>query len=46
MDFNPSTRSTELLERLRDFDEQVVRPQEATYRKQRADSGDIRFAPR
>ena len=45
MDFTPSTRSTELLERLRDFDEQVVRPQEATYRKQRSDSGDIRFAP-
>ena len=45
MDFTPSPRSTELLERLRDFDEQVVRPEETTYREQRRDSGDIRFAP-
>jgi acyl-CoA dehydrogenase len=45
MDFTPSHRSAELLERLRDFDEQVVRPQEPTYRKQRSDSGDVRFAP-
>jgi acyl-CoA dehydrogenase len=45
MDFTPSPRSVELLERLRDFDDNVVRPGEATYRKQRHDSGDIRFAP-
>ena len=45
MDFTPSPRSVELLERLRDFDEQVVRPEEETYRQERRDSGDIRFAP-
>jgi acyl-CoA dehydrogenase len=45
MDFTPSHRSTELLERLRDFDTNVVRPAESTYRTQRRDSGDIRFAP-
>jgi acyl-CoA dehydrogenase len=45
MDFTPSPRSTDLLERLRDFDVNVVRPQETTYRTQRRDSGNIRFAP-
>jgi acyl-CoA dehydrogenase len=45
MDFTPSPRSVDLLERLRDFDEHVVRPEEATYRRQRQESGDIRFAP-
>src|SRR6476659_2000245 len=45
MDFTPSPRSVDLLERLRDFDDNVVRPEEATYRKQRRDSGDIRYAP-
>src|SRR6476661_334442 len=45
MDFTPSPRSVDLLERLRDFDANVVRPEEATYRKQRRDSGDIRYAP-
>lgn len=45
MDFTLSPVSEELLERLRDFDEQVVRPEEETYRQERRDSGDIRFAP-
>jgi acyl-CoA dehydrogenase len=45
MDFNPSSRSMELLERLREFDTNVVRPREQTYRTQRIESGDIRFAP-
>ena len=42
MDFTPSPRSVDLLERLRDFDEHVVRPEEATYREERRTSGDIR----
>jgi acyl-CoA dehydrogenase len=45
MDFTPSPRSVELLEKLRDFDEEVVRPAEPTYRRQREESGDIRFPP-
>jgi acyl-CoA dehydrogenase len=45
MDFTPSPRSVDLLERLRDFDEHVVRPEEATYREERRKSDDIRFAP-
>ena len=45
MDFTPSPRSVELLERLQSFDEEYVRPAEATYRQERRDSGDIRFAP-
>jgi acyl-CoA dehydrogenase len=45
MDFTPSPRSVDLLERLRDFDDHVVRPEEATYHAERLDSGDIRFAP-
>ena len=45
MDFTPSPRSVDLLERLRDFDTTVVRPEETTYRAQRRDSGNIRFAP-
>jgi acyl-CoA dehydrogenase len=45
MDFTPSPRSVELLERLRDFDAQVVSPAEPIYRQERRDSGDIRFPP-
>jgi acyl-CoA dehydrogenase len=45
MDFTPSPRSAELLDRVREFDEHVVQPEEETYRRQRRESGDIRFAP-
>jgi acyl-CoA dehydrogenase len=45
MDFAISPVAEELLERLRDFDEEVVLPETATYFQERRDSGDIRFAP-
>jgi acyl-CoA dehydrogenase len=45
MDFALSERSAELLARLVEFDDEVVRPAEPVYRKQREDSGDIRYAP-
>jgi acyl-CoA dehydrogenase len=45
MDFTPSSRSVELLERLRAFDDEIVRPAEPVYRQERRDSGDIRFPP-
>jgi acyl-CoA dehydrogenase len=45
MDFEPSPRSREYLERLITFDNDVVRPAEPAYRRQREESGDIRFAP-
>jgi acyl-CoA dehydrogenase len=45
MNFTPSPVAEELLERLRDFDDEEVRPAEAIYAQQRRDSGDIRFAP-
>ena len=45
MDFTPSSRSVELLERLRAFDDETVRSAEPVYRQERRDSGDIRFPP-
>ncbi|HEY5011147.1 MAG TPA: acyl-CoA dehydrogenase family protein [Acidimicrobiia bacterium] len=45
MDFTMSPVAEELLERLRDFDDEEVRPAEETYAQQRRESGDIRFAP-
>ena len=45
MEFEPSSRSKEYLERLLEFDTAIVRPAEAVYRRQRTDSGDIRFPP-
>jgi acyl-CoA dehydrogenase len=45
MDFTPTPRSVELLERLRDFDNEIVQPAGETYRRERRESGDIRFAP-
>src|SRR5258705_392044 len=45
MGFTPSAPSGDLLERVRGFDDHVVRPEEATYRPQRRDSGHIRFEP-
>jgi acyl-CoA dehydrogenase len=45
MDFAPSARSEELKAKLVEFDTDIVRPAEPVYRRQRADSGDIRHAP-
>ncbi len=45
MDFAPTARSLELQQRLREFDDDVVRPAEPIYRAQREESGDIRYAP-
>ena len=45
MDFALSARSEELRAKLVEFDTDVVRPAETEYRRQRIDSGDIRYAP-
>jgi acyl-CoA dehydrogenase len=45
MDFAPSARSEELLAKLVDFDQEVVRPAEPLYRAQREESGDPHFPP-
>ena len=45
MDFAPSPRSDELKARLVELDTEVVRPAEAVYRAQRAESGDPHFPP-
>jgi len=45
MDFAPSARSDELKARLVELDTDVVRPAEAVYREQRAESGDPHFPP-
>jgi acyl-CoA dehydrogenase len=45
MDFAPSTRSAELAARLNDFMDTHVRPAEAVYAQQMAESGDPHFHP-
>jgi acyl-CoA dehydrogenase len=45
MDFAPSARSEELLAKLVDFDQEVVRPAEPIYRAQREESGNPHFPP-
>jgi acyl-CoA dehydrogenase len=45
MDFAPSARAAEMKAQLVAFDTEAVRPAEPVYRKQREDSGDIRYPP-
>ena len=45
MDFAPSPRTRELLDRLVGFDGEVVRPAETVYREQREAAGDPHFPP-
>jgi acyl-CoA dehydrogenase len=45
MDFAPSARATDLLGKLIDFDQEVVRPAEPIYRGEREESGDPHFPP-
>jgi acyl-CoA dehydrogenase len=45
MDFEISSRSQELLNKLSEFDREVVRPAEPIYRAQREESGDPQFPP-
>jgi len=45
MDFAPSARSDELKARLVELDTDIVRPAEAVYREQRAESGDPHYPP-